>query len=30
MLGNLITRIRTEKGISKTDLSKATGINVGH
>lgn len=30
MLGNLISRIRKEKGISKTDLSKATGINIGH
>lgn len=30
MLGNLIARIRTEKGITKTELSKLTGINIGH
>ena len=30
MLGNFIARIRKEKGISKTELSKQTGINVGH
>ncbi|MBR3153254.1 MAG: helix-turn-helix domain-containing protein [Clostridia bacterium] len=30
MLGNLISRIREEKEISKTDLATLTGINVGH
>ncbi|MBR3133697.1 MAG: LexA family transcriptional regulator [Clostridia bacterium] len=30
MLGNLVSRIREEKGISKTDLATLTGINVGH
>lgn len=30
MLGNLIARIRKEKGISKTQLAKETGINIGH
>lgn len=30
MLGNLIERIRVEKGISKTELAKSTGINIGH
>ena len=30
MLGQLISRIREEKQISKTDLSTLTGINVGH
>lgn len=30
MLGNLISRIRNEKGISKTQLSKKSQIDVGH
>ena len=30
MLGSLIARIREEKNVSKTDLAKMTGINVGH
>ena len=30
MLGNLLTRIRLEKGISKTELSQKTKINIGH
>lgn len=30
MLGNLLTRIREEKGLSKTSLADMTGINVGH
>ncbi len=30
MLGNLIARIRKEKGIIKTELAKKTGINIGH
>ncbi len=30
MLGSLLTRIREEKGLSKTTLAEMTGINVGH
>lgn len=30
MLGNLIARIRKEKGITKTQLANWAGINVGH
>ena len=30
MLGNLIARIRKEKGILKTQLANETGINIGH
>lgn len=30
MIGDLIARIRSDKNVSKTDLSKATNINVGH
>jgi len=30
MIGRLIAKIRTDKGLSKTDLSRATNINVGH
>lgn len=30
MLGSLLTRIREEKGLSKTTLADLTGINVGH
>lgn len=30
MLGNLIARIRKEKGISKTQLANETGVNIGH
>ncbi len=30
MLGNLIERIRKEKGITKTQLANQTGINIGH
>lgn len=30
MIGDLIARIRCDKNVSKTDLSKATNINVGH
>lgn len=30
MLGNLIARIRKEKGITKTQLANSTGVNVGH
>ena len=30
MIGNMIAMIRKEKGITKTDLAKITGINIGH
>jgi len=30
MIGDMIARIRKEKKISKTDLAKETGINIGH
>ena len=30
MIGDLIARIRKEKKILKTDLAKATNINIGH
>lgn len=30
MIGDLIARIRSDKKVSKTDLSKQTNINVGH
>lgn len=30
MLGSLIAKIREDKNMSKTDLAKITGINVGH
>ena len=30
MIGNLISKIRKEKGITKTELSKQTDINIGH
>ena len=30
MIGNMISKIRKEKGITKTELSKITGINIGH
>ena len=30
MIGDMIARIRKEKKISKTDLAKQTGINIGH
>ena len=30
MIGDLIARIRKEKKVLKTDLSKATNINIGH
>ena len=30
MIGDIIARIRKEKNISKTDLAKETGINIGH
>ena len=30
MLGNLLSKIRKEKHITKTELSSLTGINIGH
>ncbi len=30
MIGNMISRIRKEKGITKTELANQTGINIGH
>ena len=30
MLGNLLSIIREKKGLSKTNIADATGINVGH
>ena len=30
MIGNMISMIRKEKGITKTELAQSTGINIGH
>lgn len=30
MIGNMIARIRKDKGMSKTELAKETNINIGH
>lgn len=30
MIGRLLAKIRTDKNISKTEISKKTGINIGH
>lgn len=30
MIGNMIAMIRSKKGITKTELAKITGINIGH
>ncbi|MCL2860651.1 MAG: XRE family transcriptional regulator [Oscillospiraceae bacterium] len=30
MIGNMLTKIRKEKGMTKTELSALTGINIGH
>lgn len=30
MIGNMIAMIRNKKGITKTELAKITGINIGH
>ena len=30
MIGNMIQKIRKEKGITKTELAKRAGINIGH
>ena len=30
MIGNMISKIRKEKGITKTRLAELTDINIGH
>ena len=30
MIGDMIAKVRKEKGITKTELAKITGINIGH
>ena len=30
MIGSMISMIRKEKGITKTELAQITGINIGH
>ena len=30
MIGDMIAKIRKEKGITKTELARRTGINIGH
>lgn len=30
MIGDMIAKVRTEKGMSKTELANLTGINIGH
>ena len=30
MIGDMIAKIRKEKGITKTELAKRAGINIGH
>ena len=30
MIGNMISKIRKDKHITKVELSKRTGINIGH
>ena len=30
MIGNMISKIRKEKGITKTELARQTDINIGH
>ena len=30
MIGDMLARIRKEKGITKTELARLTGINIGH
>lgn len=30
MIGDMISKIRKEKGMTKTELSRLTGINIGH
>lgn len=30
MIGDMIAKVRKEKGMTKTELAKITGINIGH
>ena len=30
MIGNLLAKIRTDKKLTKTELAKSTGVNIGH
>ena len=30
MIGDMIAKVRTEKGMTKTELARLTGINIGH
>ena len=30
MIGDMIAKVRKEKGLTKTELAKLTGINIGH
>ena len=30
MIGDMIAKVRKEKGITKTELARITGINIGH
>ena len=30
MIGDMIAKVRKEKGITKTELARLTGINIGH
>ena len=30
MIGDMIAKVRTEKGMTKTELAKLTDINIGH
>ena len=30
MIGDMIAKVRKEKGMTKTELAKLTGINIGH
>ena len=30
MIGDMIAKIRKEKGMTKTELAEMTGINIGH
>ena len=30
MIGDMIAKVRKEKGMTKTELAEITGINIGH
>ena len=30
MIGDMIAKVRKEKGMSKTEISRLTNINIGH